>query len=243
MIKLKKKIISLISIIDSKLTKNKSIFNNLVSITDKLSKFTHFCFFDIRGLLPLIGFLAVFTFFRSEKLELVFEAIKMYGFSREVIVIAYQKFITFDMILVLCFYILLIEIVFICTLLINIPCINLKLKEIYGEDIIKMRGYNAIGSTLTRAMALLGGTILTCFGLHTNQRNNEVAAIATHNRLEGELAERQNRPPTYQSFPLVERRSTVATTVGVDLQARLSAAQEATGSANPSGNIFQNKQN
>lgn len=243
MLKMKTKLFSIISKIDSFIEKNEIIYKYLVLFTDKLSRFTHFCLFDIRCLVSVILFLAIFMYYRAPNLDLFFETIDMYGFSFEVLQLAFDKFITIDMKLVMLLYVLFIEAIIFCMLLINLPCINKALKKMYTPNVIKERGYNSASTSLFRAFTVVGTTITSCFGLHTVSKMKATELVAHQNAEEARLAREQGRAANYATYPYHQTQATVQASVDVEVAARLTAAREASSSQNLTGTIFQNPEN
>lgn len=155
------------------LEKNPKLLKFLVFLFDNLSKVTYFVLYNrFVFILTIIFLFYVPVIFSNEFINFLIIIYKTP-------ILSYQEFFKLPgaLQLLIAYFILLLEIVFICTFLAVVPLIKQEMTNKYNDSLIlKKRGYNMYSSTLRRATTLgfpLAAGIIVGGDVYMHQLNIE----------------------------------------------------------------------
>lgn len=191
--------------LESFLEKKPKLLNGLVLFFDKTSKVTSVLLFDVRVFFTLLSVGFGIFFINTDSLMILADYFRTLGISYITVKYAFKHILSWDVIIFLLFLCSLMEIVVLNMFLIALKPIKHKMVTLYGDNVVKQRGYNAPNSSLIRTVAIGSGCLFGyCADLIVKDR--EVAAWRDVCKDELEAATKADRSPVYPEPPYKYRQ-------------------------------------
>lgn len=135
------------------------LFGLVFRFFDFSTKFTGFLFQHTLGFILFHSSIIFAVFYYGPEVSCFFRLIQLNGVSMEVFVVAWKDCFSFGFKIFICIYYFLFDFIVFNIFLTYFDCLTLRLKEIYGSDVLKIRGYNSKPASLIKYTASVGGLV------------------------------------------------------------------------------------